>query len=112
MRILCIFVLLAAPVLAADPYAPLLADPRVKSALQFLRDDDSRSLREQIELTQIPAPPYKESVRARDLAARLRAAGLVDVSIDATGNVIGKRPGRGRGPLLILSAHLDTVFPE
>jgi acetylornithine deacetylase/succinyl-diaminopimelate desuccinylase-like protein len=90
----------------------LSADARVKSALQYLRDDDARSLREQIELTQIPAPPFKESVRAADFAGRLRAAGLADVSIDATGNVIGKRPGRGRGPLLVLSAHLDTVFPE
>jgi acetylornithine deacetylase/succinyl-diaminopimelate desuccinylase-like protein len=106
-----LLVVLATPALAADPYAALLADARVKSALQFLRDDDARTLREQIELTQIPAPPHGEAARAADFAARLRAAGLEDVSIDAAGNVIGKRPGRAHGPLLVLSAHLDTVFP-
>ncbi len=107
-------VLLAAPAIAADEFKPLLGDARVKAALQILRDDDARTLAEQIAITQIPAPPFKEAVRAQDFAARLRAAGLRDVSIDASGNVIAKRPGtaQGKGPLLVLSAHLDTVFDE
>jgi acetylornithine deacetylase/succinyl-diaminopimelate desuccinylase-like protein len=97
----------------ADPaFARLTRQPAVKAALQFIRDEDARTLEEQIAITQIPAPPFKESVRAQDFAARLRAAGLADVSIDVTGNVIGKRKGSGRGPLLVVSAHLDTVFPE
>lgn len=106
--------LLAAPAFAAGEFEPLLADLRVKSALRFLRHDDARTLAEQIAITQVPAPPFKESVRARDFAARLRDAGLSDVSIDAVGNVIAKRPGaaKGKGPLLVLSAHLDTVFDE
>ena len=103
---------ISANVMAAGATTPLAKNSRVKAALQYLRDDDDRTLREQIEITQIPSPPFKEAVRAADFASRLRAAGLTDVSIDGTGNVIGKRPGRGRGPLLILSAHLDTVFPE
>jgi acetylornithine deacetylase/succinyl-diaminopimelate desuccinylase-like protein len=42
----------------------------------------------------------------------LRAQGL-DASIDEAGNVIALRPGRDRkAPLLVVSAHLDTVFPE
>jgi tripeptide aminopeptidase len=110
LRVL-LFLLVAAPTFAAEPYAALMASSRVKAALQALRDDDARTLREQIELTQIPSPPHGEAPRAADFAARLRAAGLTDVSIDAAGNVIGKRAGRGRGPLLIVSAHLDTVFP-
>jgi acetylornithine deacetylase/succinyl-diaminopimelate desuccinylase-like protein len=106
--------LLAAPAFAAGEVHPLIADSRVKSALQFLRDDDARTLAEQIAIAQVPAPPFKESVRAQDFAARLREAGLRDVSIDAAGNVIAKRPGtaKGKGPLLVLSAHLDTVFDE
>jgi acetylornithine deacetylase/succinyl-diaminopimelate desuccinylase-like protein len=103
--------------LAADAAGPAAASrlaqhPAVKAALQSLRDDDDRTLREQIAIAQIPSPPYKETARARDFAARLRAAGLADVSIDTTGNVIGKRRGSGRGPLLVISAHLDSVFPE
>jgi acetylornithine deacetylase/succinyl-diaminopimelate desuccinylase-like protein len=98
---------------AADrPYAKLLRQGPVKAAMKYLRDDDARTLQEQIELTQIPAPPFKESVRAQDFATRLRAAGLEDVTIDATGNVIGKRRGKAPGPLLVVSAHLDTVFDE
>jgi acetylornithine deacetylase/succinyl-diaminopimelate desuccinylase-like protein len=90
----------------------VVQQPAVKAALQSLRDDDDRTLREQIAIAQIPSPPYKETARAQDFAARLLAAGLTDVSIDATGNVIGKRKGSGRGPLLVISAHLDSVFPE
>ncbi|HUQ12400.1 MAG TPA: M20/M25/M40 family metallo-hydrolase [Steroidobacteraceae bacterium] len=98
---------------AADAAVTRLArQPAVKAALQTLREDDERTLREQIAIAQIPSPPYQETVRAQDFAARLRAAGLTDVSIDATGNVIGKRKGAGRGPLLVVSAHLDSVFPE
>ena len=105
-------VLLAMPAMAvaADAFAPLLGDKRVTAALQFLRADDARTLDEQIAIARIPAPTFDEGMRAQDFAARLRAAGLDDISIDAAGNVIGKRKGAGKGPLLVLSAHLDTVF--
>jgi acetylornithine deacetylase/succinyl-diaminopimelate desuccinylase-like protein len=97
---------------AEGGFTKLTKQPAVRVALQHLREDDARTLAEQIAITQIPAPPFKEQARAQDFAARLRTAGLTDVTIDATGNVIGKRPGSGRGPLLVVSAHLDTVFPE
>ena len=104
---------LPVPGTAADAgIGRITKQPAVKAALQFLRDDDARTLEEQIAITQIPAPPFKETERAQDFAARLRAAGLTDVTIDATGNVIGKRKGSARGPLLVISAHLDTVFPD
>ena len=104
--------LFAGQAIAADVFGGLMKDSRVKASLQYLRDDDAHTLEEQIAITQIPAPPYGETTRGQDYAARLRAAGLEDVSIDAVGNVIGKRKGSGPGPLLVLSAHLDTVFPE
>lgn len=109
---LAMCLLLAMPVMAGDNLGALLKSRSVQSALEHLRADDARTLREQIEITQIPAPPFKEQVRAADYAARLRAAGLTDVTMDSEGNVIGKRKGAGRGPLLVISAHLDTVFPE
>jgi len=93
-------------------YSKLLRQGPVKAALKYLRDDDARTLQEQIELTQIPAPPFKEAVRAQEFAARLRTAGLQDVSMDAAGNVIGKRAGTKGGALLVVAAHLDTVFDE
>jgi tripeptide aminopeptidase len=34
------------------------------------------------------------------------------VHIDSIGNVIAERPGTSGGPVVVLAAHLDTVFPE
>ncbi len=101
----------SAPGTGADgPYASLLKHPGVQSALRLLRADDGRTLEEQIALAQLAAPTFAEAARAQSFAGRLRAAGLTDVTIDAAGNVIGRRKGTGRGPLLVVSAHLDTVF--
>ncbi|HEX2545656.1 MAG TPA: peptidase M20, partial [Ramlibacter sp.] len=93
-------------------YGRLLGSPVVKQALEFLRADDERTLKDQIELTEIPAPPFKEAVRAAEYLKRFKALGLADARIDAEGNVIATRKGTGRGPTLVVSAHLDTVFPE
>jgi acetylornithine deacetylase/succinyl-diaminopimelate desuccinylase-like protein len=85
--------------------------PAVKAALDQIRREDERTLREQIEISEIPAPSRKEEVRANDYIRRLRELGLTDISTDAEGNVIARRAGTNRnGPTLVLSAHLDTVF--
>ncbi|HEY0685281.1 MAG TPA: M20/M25/M40 family metallo-hydrolase [Steroidobacter sp.] len=100
--------------LAADSPAVLKTisgKPAVKAALEQIRRDDERTLREQIEIAEIPAPSRKEEGRANDYVRRLRELGLSEINIDAEGNVIARRPGtRRNGPLLVLSAHLDTVF--
>ncbi len=96
-----------------DRVISLSSLPSIGLVLDHLRRHDDLSLREQRELAEIPAPPFKEARRARDFQARLRAIGL-DARIDGEGNVVARRPGIGSpsGPALILSAHLDTVFPE
>jgi tripeptide aminopeptidase len=87
--------------------------PSVKAALEQIRRDDERTLEEQIEIAEIPSPPFKEQIRANDYVRRLRELGLIDVTIDSEGNVIARRPGARKGaPTLVLSAHLDTVFAE
>ena len=63
-------------------------------------------------LTEIEAPPFKEQKRAEAFLARLQALGLTNAAIDADGNVVGIRKGTGNGPKLVISAHLDTVFPS
>ena len=65
-----------------------------------------------VRITETPAPPFKESARAALVAQMLRDAGLDDVTIDAEGNVLALRPGTVEGPVFVVSAHLDTVFPE
>ncbi|MER3427367.1 MAG: peptidase M20 [Pyrinomonas sp.] len=59
----------------------------------------------------IPSSPFGEQQRARALAERFRRLGLRETKIDAEGNCVALRPGRRLHPLLVLSAHLDTVFP-
>ena len=99
----------------ADPITAsidrLAGDERVRHGLDFLQRDAARTLAEQKALTRIPAPPFKEEARARFFLGCLSAAGLGDAGFDGEGNVIVKRRGSG-GATLVLSAHIDTVFPE
>jgi tripeptide aminopeptidase len=65
---------------------------------------------QQARLTEIPAPPFQEAQRAAAVKALLSASGL-DVQIDKTGNVIGELRGASDKEVVMLAAHLDTVFP-
>lgn len=91
--------------------ASLKANSRVKQALALIEQRVPAARDLLIELTEIPAPPFKEEVRARRIAEMMRATGLAQVNIDDVGNVIGLRPGRSRERTLALTAHIDTVFP-
>ena len=86
----------------------------VKAALQQCVDEAEFAKGEQIRISEIPAPTFKESVRAEEIARLLRTYGLTDVVIDPIGNVVGRRPGTlgKKGPVLAMGAHMDTVFPE
>src|SRR6185437_10050661 len=100
---------------AASPVAAQTVpanNARVRAALDIVKADNAWTLQQQVELTQIPAPPFKESVRAAEFKRRLEALGLHDVHVDSVGNVIARRPGAGKGPTVVLAGHLDTVFPE
>jgi tripeptide aminopeptidase len=65
---------------------------------------------QQIQLTEIPAPEFSESQRAEFVKKLLESTGL-KVRIDKTGNVIAERPGSDSKSVILLAAHLDTVFP-
>lgn len=90
----------------------LAQQPAVQAALEHIEDLDSELLRDLIEITEIPAPPFAEGRRAEHYGEMLREAGLTDVAIDEVGNVIGRRPGSRGERVIAYSAHLDTVFPE
>ncbi|MFN0086465.1 MAG: M20/M25/M40 family metallo-hydrolase [Blastocatellia bacterium] len=92
--------------------AQLLTDPRVQKAFDFIDESAARFTAEHIRICEIPAPPFKEQERARYFAARFNELGLKEVHIDSEGNCIGFHRGESDYPLLVLSAHLDTVFPE
>ncbi|HET6970841.1 MAG TPA: M20/M25/M40 family metallo-hydrolase [Phenylobacterium sp.] len=90
------------------------ASPGFKAALAALERDQDRITAETIELTEIPAPPFKEKAKGEAILAKIKALGLADVEMDAEGNVMGLRRGSGPagGPLVVIAAHQDTVFPE
>jgi acetylornithine deacetylase/succinyl-diaminopimelate desuccinylase-like protein len=85
---------------------------RHAALLRTVYESDDRTLRDQMDVTAIPAPPFGEAERATWMAERLAAYGADDVRIDACGNVVGHLRGSdaGAGPIVV-SAHLDTVFP-
>ncbi|MGD2071391.1 MAG: M20/M25/M40 family metallo-hydrolase, partial [Gemmatimonadota bacterium] len=89
----------------------LLASDPVRQAADLIRRWDERTLGWQAELTEIPAPPYGEEARAARMAELFEDAGLAAPEIDQEGNVLALLDGPGGGSPLILSAHLDTVFP-
>jgi tripeptide aminopeptidase len=102
----------AAPAIDAA-YQAILANAKVMKTLDDIKADDDTALAEQKRITEIPAPPYKEKVRAEYFLKRMQEVGFKDASIDSEGNVIALRKGSGGGrPKLVVSAHLDTVFPE
>jgi len=96
----------------ADLGAALLQTPAVRAAVDFAKTDELRTIDDQIKICEVEAPPFQEAKRAELYAALLRETGLKNVRIDAEGNVIAERPGAAARPNVVLSAHLDTVFPR
>jgi acetylornithine deacetylase/succinyl-diaminopimelate desuccinylase-like protein len=88
----------------------LPANVQVRGALEWFATHRPWIDDEQARLTEIPAPTFQEAERAAAVKVLLSAVGL-EVSIDKTGNVIGLLRGTGDKELVVLSAHLDTVFP-
>jgi tripeptide aminopeptidase len=70
----------------------------------------------QLELVRIPAPPFGESTRAAWFLDRFHQLGLTNIHLDDAGNALAELapeavPSPSPTPCILLSAHLDTVFP-
>ena len=89
----------------------LLAKPKVQEAFEYFEGCEEEITREQMAICSIPAPPFNELVRAQYLRERFIETGLQDTVIDEEGNCIAVRSGDAQKPLVVVSAHLDTVFP-
>jgi tripeptide aminopeptidase len=96
------------PGASAQPELP--SGPQIRAALEWFASHRAWIDDEQARLTEIPAPSFQESERAAAVKVLLSAVGL-EVSTDKAGNVIGLLRGESDKELVILSAHLDTVFP-
>ncbi|HEX3437995.1 MAG TPA: M20/M25/M40 family metallo-hydrolase [Pseudacidobacterium sp.] len=100
------------PVTAFARIGHLAAQRSVHEAFGWLHLHEQQIMRWQQELVQVPAPPFGEGPRAEWLCARFEELGLNDVAIDDVGNAIGICRGESSTiPCVVLSAHIDTVFP-
>jgi len=101
-----------APNASPSSLAPgLLYTPEVQKAFLLIDRDGHGNLQDMVRICEIAAPPFREGERAEYLRRRLEETGLSRVEIDEEGNCIATRPGRSATPGVVVSAHLDTVFP-
>lgn len=98
------------PVVSELSISHLLKNAQVRCAFDFFADHAAEITAQQIEICQIPAPPFNEQKRAEYFRDKFIELGLAKTHIDAEGNVLALRAGNG-AELLVVSAHLDTVFP-
>ena len=94
----------------------LAARRPVHAAFAWMHNNPQIIMDWQSNLAAIPAPPFGEQARSEWVAARFNEIGLTDVQLDGVGNVIGivraaDLPADSSGPVVALSAHIDTVFP-
>ena len=64
------------------------------------------------EIQQIPGTTFYESERGAFTLNAMQSCGMCDVHTDLAGNILGRLPGKTSSRLLVLSAHMDSVFPR
>jgi acetylornithine deacetylase/succinyl-diaminopimelate desuccinylase-like protein len=89
----------------------LAENAHVQTALDWFQKNQSWVDEQQIRLTEIPAPSFQEEKRAAAVTELLASAGL-SMHSDRLGNVIGELQGTTDKEMILVAAHLDTVFPE
>jgi len=92
--------------------APLLSSPHVARAFRFFETNADAITEEHIRICSIPATPFGEQERAEYLSRKFSELGLTEVEIDEEGNCLGLLRGSSQSPLMVASAHLDTVFSK
>lgn len=102
--------------LAYTKVTALAARRPVHTAFAWMHNNPQTLMNWQAALSAIPAPPFGEAARAAWVAERFAKAGLADVETDRIGNVVGwlraaNLPPESSGPVVVISAHIDTVFP-
>ncbi|MGH9703048.1 MAG: M20/M25/M40 family metallo-hydrolase [Candidatus Acidiferrales bacterium] len=95
---------------ADNPVEQLAQDARVKRALEWISANQDWITEQQIRLSEIPAPEFSEGSRANALKKLFDLFGYKG-RIDSVGNVIAERPGSDPKNVILIAAHIDTVFP-
>lgn len=80
--------------------------------LTYIRTHVSENIDLLADLGKIPAPSHKEDRRAEFVKQWLEAQGAEGVYIDDAKNVVYPVGCEGDGPVVIIMAHTDIVFPD
>ncbi len=88
----------------------LLNAPGVVESFRYFEQAAAEITKEHIAICSVPAGPFDEVARGEFLRDKFVEIGLTDVSIDPIGNVLAMFKGTSDQPLMVVSAHLDTVF--
>jgi tripeptide aminopeptidase len=96
---------------ADDSIEKLAESSSVSRALNWIEKNSDWITEQQIKITEIPAPEFEEARRG-EYVKQLFAANGLEVRVDKLGNVIGERAGTDPNSVVLLAAHLDTVFAE
>jgi acetylornithine deacetylase/succinyl-diaminopimelate desuccinylase-like protein len=96
--------------------AALASDRQLHAAFAWLHLHEPQLRRWQLEFLAIPAPPFGESARAAWFLQKFTELGLANPHLDSVGNALAELNPPTTYNLepttcLLLSAHLDTVFP-
>ena len=94
----------------------LASQRALHAAFAWMHNNPQTIMDWQARLVAIPAPPFGERPRGEAIASIFADIGLAEIATDELGNVTAllrakHLPPESTGPVVVLSAHLDTVFP-
>ncbi len=83
--------------------------PQLEQPLHDMQDIILANL---VAIGEIPAPTFQERDRVEFLQQRFTESEMLDCSTDEMDNVYAILPGEGGEKHLLVTAHLDTIFPD
>ncbi|WP_109300827.1 M20/M25/M40 family metallo-hydrolase [Aquimarina sp. AU474] len=96
----------------ANEISTIIKSKAVQLAMNTIDSLDEQTIDNMVMLTEIPAPPFGETKRAEKFKDLFIASKVDSVWMDSEGNVLALRKGEKRNKLVVLDAHMDTVFPQ
>jgi tripeptide aminopeptidase len=94
---------------AASPIGDLAQSTGMREALLWFTREKQWINEQHLELCRIPSPTFIEHLRAEWFAGQFKSYGC-ETHIDRAGNVVAFLDPGVKGPLVALTAHLDTVI--
>ncbi|MEP6715382.1 MAG: M20/M25/M40 family metallo-hydrolase [Terriglobia bacterium] len=100
---------MAVHLLPAAAAGELAERPGIREALQWFTREKQWVNEIHLQLCRVPAPTFLEQQRAEWMIAQFRSLGW-RASLDRAGNVLASLEADPSGPLVAVTAHLDTVL--